>query len=211
MSRMSASINHVRVAAWAGMLLGLLFLNVLKAQGKGGLKLAQVKVNQQYLQAGVLFAVEQWAVPNNGGLSGFEPFPYLNVRDLSNPNDAESHIRSDHYAWKFAQANDRRGEKGQGVANPASIFKYHLFAEVDGKFYDPSYGIIHASKADMLGKTVKRLVYRRQQAVAEGPIDTDLNGNGNKTDTVNSLVSLFSNPVPAETWGTYMETAGANY
>jgi hypothetical protein len=102
------------------------FLRVLSAQGIAGGRIIRV-VNKDAQTFGVRntgILVKNNAFPANG-TSGDHGYPFL-----------------------LGEIRRLEGIPGQGNANPPNIFNLHYIAQVDGKYYDPSYGTGPYDKLD---------------------------------------------------------------
>jgi hypothetical protein len=79
------------------------------------------------------------------GTSGNATFPYRNA--LVDPTDnAGYEFKKPDGTWEYRwgmleEASDRVGLPGQNTTNPRAMFTDHVFANMFGKIYDPSYGI----------------------------------------------------------------------
>lgn len=201
--------NDASCSAWAKF-----YVDVLKAVGytQTGDNLVGLQVKSQYVGT-LRFLVDKWIIPTTGGLSGDDNYPYLNVRALANPADPGSWIGTTGYMWKFSQCTDVRGIAGQGVANPASSFDSHTFTCINGIYYDPSYGRTYPSTIWPLGNIINYFVrYKASSPVSEQVVNTDLNGDGDKNDTISPCPSsLFSNKVDASDLVKYIDTGSLKY
>jgi hypothetical protein len=95
----------------------------------------------------------------------------------------------DGYAWRKSQVSDLMGAAGQSNPNPASIFIKHLVAEVNGKFYDPSYGRKWTHGQDFYTEMLSGLFIEKHAVeLNEASIGVDLDEDGaitNKTVATN--------------------------
>lgn len=155
--------------AWAK-----LFLDMLKVQGID--QANEYIIFQPMNSSG--FLVKNWNIPAAGGISGVPGYPFLNVQD--NPL-----VGKTSYNFKYAQVTDQAGIPGQGTANPASLFGNHQIVKLDGIYYDPSYGVTYANFAAIKGAAIDGFILVGQLAVNEAAVNLDLNGDGDKVDTVN--------------------------
>jgi hypothetical protein len=129
------------------------------------------------------FIVKNWTFTGTGS-SGHGTHPYLNLPD-------SLLIGATSYNWKFAEVNDAAGIPGQGNANPASLFNNHQVV-ISGQYYDPSYGVQHASLQDIDDNAIDGFYIGGTYPVDEPTVNLDLNGDGDKTDLgVNATVILF--------------------
>ena len=129
------------------------------------------------------FIVKNWVFTGTGS-SGHSTYPYLNLPD-------SPLIGSTSYNWRFAEVNDTSGIAGQGNANPASLFERH-FVFIGGQYYDPSYGIQHASLQSIDDNAIDGFYLSGTYPVDEPTVDLDLNGDGDKVDVdIDTTVILF--------------------
>ena len=120
------------------------------------------------------FLVKNWTFTGNGS-SGHATHPYLNLPD-------SPLVGATSYNWKFAEVNDATGIPGQGNANPASLFNNHQVV-ISGRYYDPSYGVQHASLQDIDDNAIEGFhIGPVLYPVDEPVVNLDLNGDGDKTD-----------------------------
>lgn len=120
------------------------------------------------------FLVKNWTF-TGAGSSGHATHPYLNLPD-------SPFIGATSYNWKFAEVNDAAGIPGQGNANPASMFNNHQVV-ISGQYYDPSYGVQHASLEDIDDNAIDGFyIGPVLYPVDEPVVNLDLNGDGDKTD-----------------------------
>ena len=131
--------------------------------------------------------VKDWNFANNG-TSGHPTYTYLNIPS-SNLIDNAS------YNWRYSEVSDVAGIEGQGNPNPASYFNLHYIVEIQGVFYDPSYGTSYSSLAG-LDANISGYYIEGAWPVDEPDVNLDLNGDGHVQDNaVNTLVNLFrANP-----------------
>lgn len=129
------------------------------------------------------FIVKNWTFAG-AGTSGVPAFPYLNL-------PANNLLGADSYSWRYAEVNDAAGIPGQGTANPASMFNNHQVM-IGGEYYDPSYGLKHASLQDIDNNAIDGFyVGPGLHPVSESNVHIDLNGDGDTNDTVETSVILF--------------------
>ncbi len=128
------------------------------------------------------FVVKNWTF-NGAGTSGHPTHPYLNIFE----SDATL-IGATSYNWTFAEVNDAPGIPGQGNANPASLFNNHQVV-ISGQYYDPSYGIQHAS-LQSIDDTIDGFYIAGTYPVDEPAVSMDLNGDGDETD-LNVIVNVI--------------------
>jgi len=156
----------------------MLFLDMLKAHGisnTGNYILFKPKDNPSHG-----FFVKNWTIPAAGGINkNNAKYPFVNTQDTRNGWPLQNS-----YPWLYAQVTDpRTGIPGQGNANPASRFNNHQIAKLaDGKYYDPSYGIIYNNFAAIKGAAIEG--FHIPGALNEKDVNVDLNGDKNITDVV---------------------------
>ena len=98
------------------------------------------------------------------------------------------------YHWWFEEVSDldegvvgslAGGLPGQGEnSNPASIFKNHQVALLNGVYYDPSYGKKYNSLTEFENQAISRYSFNNYEVFSEADYDTDFNGDGDKDDGV---------------------------
>ena len=130
------------------------------------------------------FIVKNWTFTGTGS-SGHPTHAYLNLPD-------SPLIGAASYNWKFAEVTDAAGIPGQCNANPASLFNNRQVV-ISGQYYDPSYGVQHASLQDIADTAIDGFyIGPGTYPVDEPTVNLDLNGDGDKTDLgVNTTVILF--------------------
>lgn len=160
-----------------------LFLDLLKAQGIAtttdgkDIKYAVVQYKGDTTNGG--FLVKNWSF-NGAGVSGVAAYPYLNLPPL----DGSSFVGANSYKWGYADVTDVAGVPGQNSANPASFFNNHQIVKIGTAYYDPSYGLTYTSLKDMEAQAIAGYYLFKNTPVDEAKVNLDLNGDGNKTDTV---------------------------
>jgi hypothetical protein len=115
------------------------------------------------------FVVKNWTF-SGSGTSGVADFPYLNI-------PASNLVGSNNYNWRYAEVNDSDGIPGQGNGNPASLFNNHQVV-IAGEYYDPSYGLKHASLAALDDNAIDGFYVLTSLPVDESSVNLDLNGDG---------------------------------
>ena len=129
------------------------------------------------------FAVKNWTFAGTG-TSGNPAYPYLNICPLGNGSlnaNANAVYGQNSYNWAYAEASDSAGIEGQGTQNPASLFGNHQVM-ISGEYYDPSYGIKHASLADIDTNAIDGFFVVAALNLDEATYNLDLNSDGDKTD-----------------------------
>lgn len=129
------------------------------------------------------FAVKNWTFAATG-TSGNPNYPYLNICPLGNGSinanfDAVRGASS--YNWAYAEVTDGNGIEGQGTQNPASLFGNHQVM-ISGQFYDPSYGQLHGTLADIDNNAVDGYFILSVENLDEATYGLDLNSDGDQTD-----------------------------
>lgn len=144
----------------------------------------------QYL---VGFVVKNWTFVGLGS-SGYTTYPYLNIPD-------STLVGATSYNWRFAEVTDAVGIPGQGTSNPASLFNNHQVV-ISGEYYDPSYGVKHATLQDIDDNAIDGFYISGYYPVDEPTVNLDLNSDGDKVDVqVNTAVMLFrKNPAGLDIW-----------
>jgi len=139
---------------------------------------------------GILIQYWSFADP---GVSGDSFYPYLSIPDDPFVQDP-SGLR-----WKFTQIADGEGIPGQSNSNPLSFVIKWVVVNIDGKYYDPSLGMIYEAHLPGGPSSALRDFETRvagynhkiyDYAVDESVVKTDLNGDGDQEDVVDSLVWL---------------------
>ena len=129
------------------------------------------------------FIVKNWTFSGNGN-SQLPNFPYVNIPKAS-------YILANSYDWKYAEVNDADGVPGQGNGNPASIFNNHQVM-ILGEYYDPSYGVIHASISSMDDNYIDGYYSGPGSFPLDEPkVNLDLNGDGDMLDLAVSTNCLL--------------------
>lgn len=77
--------------------------------------------------------------------------------------------------------SDASGIEGQGTTNPASLFGNHQVM-ISGQFYDPSYGVLHATLADIDATAVDGYFILSIENLDEVTYGLDLNSDGDESD-----------------------------
>ena len=129
------------------------------------------------------FAVKNWTFSGTG-TSGNPAYPYLNICPLGNGSlnaNANAVYGQNSYNWAYAEASDSAGTEGQGTQNPASLFGNHQVM-ISGEYYDPSYGLKHASLADIDTNAIDGFFVVAALNLDEATYNLDLNSDGDKTD-----------------------------
>jgi hypothetical protein len=83
------------------------------------------------------FFIKEWKKNVAQGTSGNPNYPYKNVANnpLYNANNS--------YNWASSEVILNKASAAQNNANPQSDFRNHIFAKINGTFYDPSYGLFY--------------------------------------------------------------------
>jgi IPT/TIG domain-containing protein len=147
------------------------------------------------------FLVKVWTFTTLPGKSGDSSFPYLNVIRDQIAIRIEETFNSAVHSYSYAQAKDEPGFPGQGSPDPSSIFGNHQFVQYNGKWYDPSYGSTYpgttiTERLASVEAALDGLSELRLMTISEASIDTDLNGNGTKTDVLPDIYCLVTNKKP---------------
>lgn len=81
------------------------------------------------------FFIKEWKRNVTQGTSGNPNYPYKNIANnpLYNTNNS--------YNWASAEVILDKASVSQNNSNPQSDFRNHIFARINGTFYDPSYGL----------------------------------------------------------------------
>ena len=149
-----------------------LFLDTLKAQGIDQADdYVDLRPEGASGQGGLM--IKEWSFAGSGS-SGFATFPYLNI--------AVAPWVPTRYAWMYSEVGDTSGHAGQGSVDPASLFKYHQVARIDGVYYDPSYGRTYGSLAEIDSVAIDGYYEYGVVPVAESNIGVDLNLDGDTSD-----------------------------
>jgi len=129
------------------------------------------------------FAVKNWTF-SGSGTSGHSTHAYLNIPD-------SPLVGTSSYNWLYEGVSDAPGIPGQGTSNPASLFNNHQVV-ISGEYYDPSYGVKHATLQDIDDDAIDGFYIAGMWPVDEPAVGLDLNGDGDMTDMgVSTLVYLF--------------------
>ena len=131
------------------------------------------------------FAVKNWNFPTSG-TSPNSAYPYLNICPLGNGSlnaNAAAVFGQNSYNWaSYTEVTDANGIEGQGgTLNPASLFQNHQVM-ISGEYYDPSYGIKHASIADVDANSIAGFYIIAALDLNEATYNLDLNSDGDKID-----------------------------
>jgi hypothetical protein len=127
--------------AWTGLFLDMLLVNGINPAGD----YVVVKAGTPG-EAG--FLVNNWNFPSSG--TGNPLYPYVNY-NVSSPYPV---INNNQYVWTHAEVTRAAGIPGQNSANPASLFNNHQIAEINGIYYDPSYGVTYNSLLQMDSQSI---------------------------------------------------------
>jgi hypothetical protein len=122
------------------------------------------------------FLVKNWNFSNTGH-SGIADYPYLNIPDTS------PFVAATSYNWKYADVSDASGLPGQNNNNPASVFNNHQVVYINGIYYDPSMGIMHASIEAMDDTAIDGFLFPKNENLNETSLGIDLDGDGATTST----------------------------
>lgn len=117
-------------------------------------------------------------------------FPYINIPNGPH-NDSTKNISS----WKFQEVFDRQVVPGQGNPKPHPFFENHQPVFIEGKHYDPSYGVTFNSLQE-IDDSIGAFYWIGKGQVHEPMVGPDLNNNGNKTDSAvyTDIVAFKKNP-----------------
>ena len=121
-------------------------------------------------------------IVNNWNFSGNERRQYINI--CKSDNDL---VGNTGYNWLFAEVTDAEGISGQGNSNPASLFDFHWVVRLNGKYYDPSYGVKYDELQD-IDNAIAGFWQNGYYEMDEQEVNADLNGDGDTDDT---NVSVF--------------------
>lgn len=142
------------------------------------------------------FLVRDWSYTTGPGKSFDPEYPYLNLLRST---------LSQGYDWWYKQVTDLDGLPAQGSPNPRSRFNNHQFVQINGKWYDPSYGVIYigATENDRIKSFQSYLsgldLFQTSYTVTEMHLGSDLNGNGDLTDTYSGNAFLIKKMPSSET------------
>jgi hypothetical protein len=131
------------------------------------------------------FAVKNWTFGQNKTSKNIL-YPYLNICPLGNGSilaNFEAVQGTNYYNWaNYIEVTDDVIEiKGQGTSNPASLFGQHIVVEILGKYYDPSYGVLYPTFAD-IDSSVDGYYILNIEQLNEANYGLDLNQDRDKTD-----------------------------
>ncbi len=134
---------------------------------------------------GIGFIVKNWTFSSSGGTSGLIDDPYLNI-----PNSPLTGQQS--YNWTYTEVDDVIGLPGQGTPNPASLFSNHQVVKLGTQYYDPSYGAMYTSLADIDNLAIDGYWKNLIMDIDESVIVEDLNNDGDMVDVfLNVSVKVF--------------------
>jgi len=129
------------------------------------------------------FAVKNWTFTTTG-TSGDPVYEYLNICPLGHGSLAANAVAvygASSYIWAYSEVSDASGIAGQGTSNPASLFGNHQVM-ISGEYYDPSYGLKHASLPAIDAATIEGYFVVRAMPLDEVTYGLDLNTDGDMTD-----------------------------
>ena len=165
--------------AWAK-----LFIETLSVQGIENALDWLFFFNRDATDPNLGFIVNNWSFLGLG-TSGLPDYPYFNIPGTPLVGGAS-------YNWRFAEVTESAGVPGQSNPNPASFFNNHQVVKIGTQYYDPSYGIVHSSLANIDATAIAGYFNFRPLFVDEAHVGLDLNGNGTMTDpAVPTFVFVF--------------------
>jgi hypothetical protein len=125
--------------SWTGLFLDMLLVNGIKSPNDFVVVTPGTPGEEGFL-------VNNWNFPASG--TGTPLYPYVNY-SISSPNPPKPKIINNQYFWSYAEVTDAPGIPGQNSANPASLFNNHQIAEINGVYYDASYGVTYGNLLQM--------------------------------------------------------------
>ncbi len=97
-------------------------------------------------QAYEFFLVKNWTFLGPGSNTN----EYANVFGLRWVNlQGLPSFSGNHYVWSSFEVIDFNGIPGQNSLNPQSFFSWHSITRIQGKYYDPSYGLTYVGSVNM--------------------------------------------------------------
>jgi hypothetical protein len=185
--------NDGQCGSWAN-----LFIRIRQVQGIDDPN-EYVLFRSMNFASGEGFVVKNWNFSATG-TSGNSTYPYLNICPLGNGNpnaNAAAVYGQNSYNWAYAEVTDSVGIEGQGTQNPASLFGNHQVT-ISGDYYDPSYGVKHASLADIDTNAIDGFFIVTILNLDEASYNLDLNSDGDLTDvSVPTACFLLRKNTPA--------------
>jgi uncharacterized membrane protein len=128
--------------AWTGLFLDMLLVNGINPAGDYVIVTAGTPGESGFL-------VDNWNFPTSGA-SHNPIYPYVNY----NASGQYPLFNNNQYVWTYADVTDAPGIPGQNSANPASLFGNHQIAEINGIYYDSSYGVTYNSLLQMDSQSI---------------------------------------------------------
>ena len=124
------------------------------------------------------------------GSNSTHEFPYINI-----PNGPHNGSTRNISSWRFQDVIDEPGIPGQGNPDPHPMFESHQLVFIEGKYYDPSYGLTFDS-LQAIDDSIGAFYWIGKGQVHEPMVGLDLNNNGNKTDSAvyTDIVAFKKNP-----------------
>ena len=99
----------------------------------------------------------------------------------------------------YADVTNSSGIPGQSSTDPDAIFAGHVMAYVNGKIYDPSYGVIHASLAEIQSDDIAG--YAVSGDATESDLGIDVNADGDiDTSPTYSVLYISDDPDISYLW-----------
>jgi len=128
--------------AWTGLFLDMLLVNGINPACDYVIVTAGTPGESGFL-------VDNWNFPTSG--TSHNPiYPYVNY----NASGQYPLFNNNQYVWTYADVTDAPGIPGQNSANPASLFGNHQIAEINGTYYDPSYGVTYNNLLQMDSQSI---------------------------------------------------------
>lgn len=133
-----------------------LLIGVLRAQGKDlpGPNYVQFEPKKG-TNSSLGFLVNKWSFPITPAGSGNLNYPYYNLAFNQSGGFQYDSGDKNRLTWgSFAEVLDEDGDDGQNNANPNPIFENHQVVLFNNQYYDPSYGKVYTSLADLETKAI---------------------------------------------------------
>ncbi|MEI6311595.1 MAG: hypothetical protein WCP57_04955 [Bacteroidota bacterium] len=123
-----------------------LFIDVLKIQGiiktNNYINIRAQSVSTSCGSIGS-FLVKNWTFSTPTDSIACSDMPYKNYYDANFwSNDV-------YYPFSYTEVSDQTGIIGQTAPNPASYFSNHQICFINGKYFDPSYGLMYNTLSDI--------------------------------------------------------------